>query len=207
MAIQIKLCRKTENHLCKDTAGISYKSANELIYGGSESSFFNVMSKIDTFNRDEFFAVFPKSGVVLIDDLDEIHPSSATLLLGSISDYLNEVNAGIRVVIFSRPEALHGYFTSAKRDKQLVNPRIFPLHTPGYLTEAEILLIVKDWSKFAIPNRTDNEANRISTAIYRYSCIRPWMQQTLKNLTLANFLVSVHAPLRSRGFAGRVAVA
>ena len=184
----IHLCHKVpRTHLCQNLDGIEYMEKAELTFGPDAKNRFNVMSFIKSFSAAAFFASFKAGSIVLVDDLDEVHPESAAFLLGEIAKFEKTSGSGASAVVFGRPESFASFFTSAETNDFVPDATVFSLKVPSYQTQHEVDLLVDDWGHY---EKTVDAATigKISAALYSYSQHYPWVRQSLRDIYLGNFL-------------------
>jgi hypothetical protein len=187
----VHLCRKAGGtNLCQDVPGIHYVSKPELVFGPDPKDHFNTMSAIETFSADTFFAPFApfaNGGVVLLDDLDEIHPDSVVTLLKVMATYISSKNHTLQFVVFTRPEALHDFMTSPESNDGTQMLTILPLKSPSYDTEREVDALVDDWGRFKFQRSADT-IKKVQSALFKYSQEHEWLRASMQNLSLANYI-------------------
>ena len=188
-AIVLSLCQRNGGD-CRDTNGIAYVRRPELRYGPNGDHYFNQMSFIAGFKDEEFFKAFDTAPLVLIDDLDEIHPDSVPGLLDKLAEYVSKPNASTQILVFGRPEAFAAFYratNATNRDRLSPPVELFP---PAYGTQHEFELLAMDWAEYARRKKGlhINNPQEIGQRLYQYAQRWSWVFESVHELYLGNFL-------------------
>lgn len=188
-AVVRRLCQRNGGP-CKDTNAIKYLLKPELTYGANGEHSFNEMSAIDHFDETEFFRGFDASPLVLIDDLDEIHPDSATSLLNKLAEYISKAASNTQVLVFGRPEAFAPFYRAtnpSNRDRLSPHVDIAP---PAYNTQREFELLAADWAAYIKRKKGIqlDHPEKVGARLFEYARRWNWVYESVHSLYLGNFL-------------------
>lgn len=128
--------------------------------------------------------------VVIIDDLDEIHPDSSTLILKSIDEFLekqrNNNGQDLHFIVFGRPEAFNYHLSHPKR-QYVNNFRKFKLKGTGYTHSSDISLMSFN---YFIHKKNELKPKDIDSTIIKRMKQKPFLFETSKNnLASSNFVI------------------
>ena len=186
-----RLCRR-QGDACAAHDGLTFVRKPELIYGLKGEYAFNNMDAIekDKFKGGEFFADFDKQNLVLVDDLDEIHPESVTWFLDVLCDFAANLNSNTQIVVFGRPEAFYAFYAESNAEGRAALSGSVVLEFPTYLTKHEYSLHATDWAAFMARTQHSEikNAEQIADRIFDYSQRWSWVSESMRQLYLANFL-------------------
>jgi hypothetical protein len=143
--------------------------------------------------RDE--AVLP---LILLDGIDEIHPSSARVLLRGVEQYLSAGGPFVHIVISGRPEGFAPWFSDPARGETTGQvTRSYHLQAPVYSTRGDIEFRLREYLAFAMQldaveqaEELDEYAESVVSAVERY----PFLRYSLGNLAVGNVVLQHTTP-------------
>lgn len=132
-----------------------------------------------------------KKKVVLIDDLDEIHPDSSELLLKSIDTFLskqeNTQKYFLHFIVFGRPEAFATWL-SHPHHQFPNNFKKFIVKGPGYTHTSDISLMSSNYFLF---RKNELKPDSIDDTLLDLIKNKPFLHHTYtNNLANGNFVIS-----------------
>lgn len=142
-------------------------------------------------------AVLP---LVLLDGIDEIHPSSARVLLRGVEQYLlAETGTFVHIVISGRPEGFAPWFSDPARSETTGQvTRSYHLRAPAYSSRGDIEFRLREYLAFAmqldaLEGELEEYAESVVTALERY----PFLRYSLGNLAVGNVVLQHTTPGRN----------
>ena len=125
---------------------------------------------------------------VLIDDLDEIHPKSAEVILRELETYLRGPGDGfVHFIVFGRPEGFWPWLKHSDR-KPLANVTNTPflLQGPVYETTGDIELRCAEYYQWAHEgDAPQGVIDDFRTQVQKY----PFLRHTVRSLATGNFVL------------------
>jgi hypothetical protein len=190
-ALVRRLCKR-EGGFCKNTEWGTYTRKPELTYGLKGEFAFNWMSAIqrETFNGAQFFGDFDKHSLVIIDDLDEIHPESVKWFLDVLTEFASNLRSDTQILVLGRPEAFAAFYRETNAENRTTLSPFVVLAAPSYKTEREVIILAEDWAGYMLKTQRVKVENpdAIGKRLFKYTQNWPWIFQTIHELYLANFL-------------------
>ena len=131
------------------------------------------------------------SEVIIIDDLDEIHPNSSKFILESVDDYVEEAQKfnekkSINFIILGRPEAFSKWLSDSHH-KNPINFKKFCINGPQYTHKKDIDLMVLSYFMFRERKMPPKQLfNKVAEIIFSNNYL---YHTTANNLSNANFTI------------------
>lgn len=132
--------------------GIKVRKIADLTMRDSKQGKVTV-SKMPYFRLDSIQQLFAlthisKERFVVIDDLDEVHPTVADNILKALEDhYCASEHKPISFIVFGRPEAYYAHLTHTHRTLLSRDVPMVALKTPIYRNKAELRVRYNNWAK------------------------------------------------------------
>jgi hypothetical protein len=139
------------------------------------------------------------TGLVVLDGLDEVHPSSALALLREVEDYLlDDDGTFVHIVVLGRPEGFAPWFANPSRGADTGKVvKLMSLQTPQYVTRGDISFRLEEYLDFTMQledaqqgSQFEDHVDSMAAALERH----PFLRYSLSNLAVGNVVIQHTAP-------------